>query len=264
MRLTRRVFSRGLTATLAAPAVIGRASAQGATLKIGMVLPVTGPAAEQGRYALTGAKIAVDAVNKAGGVLGKPIELVIEDDQTTNPGIVLAFSKLAAQSDIVAFLGSIRSTQVHAMAPDVLKLGKPVMIGGTDPALDPYGQSMAVSLPAERFLFGQRDRRFRRQHARQEEMGDRAFDRRLRHGRRQGADRGARQGRRDRRARPGLRQSEPGFHAGRARRQAIGRRDHRAPISPSRTISASSRASCASSASRSPMSARRRSSTSPR
>jgi len=36
-------------------------------------------------------------------VLGKPVELVIEDDQTTNPGIVLAFSKLAAQSDIVAF-----------------------------------------------------------------------------------------------------------------------------------------------------------------
>ena len=63
----------------------------------------------------------------------------IEDDQTTNPGIVLAFSKLAAQSDIVAFLGSIRSTQVHAMAPDVLKLGKPVMIGGTDPNLTHMG-----------------------------------------------------------------------------------------------------------------------------
>jgi two-component system chemotaxis sensor kinase CheA len=39
------------------------------------------------------------------GKLGKQVELVIEDDQTTNPGIVLAFSKLAAQSDIVAFLG---------------------------------------------------------------------------------------------------------------------------------------------------------------
>ena len=67
------------------------------------------------------------------------LELIVEDDQTTNPGIVLAFSKLAAQSDIVAFLGSIRSTQVHAMAPDVLKLGKPVMIGGTDPNLTHMG-----------------------------------------------------------------------------------------------------------------------------
>jgi branched-chain amino acid transport system substrate-binding protein len=139
MRLTRRSFSTALTATLAAPALIGRAGAQGATIKIGMVLPVTGPAAEQGRYALTGAKLALDAVNKAGGVLGKQIELITEDDQTTNPGVVLAFSKLAAQSDIVAFLGSIRSTQVHAMSPDVLKLGKPVMIGGTDPTLTHMG-----------------------------------------------------------------------------------------------------------------------------
>jgi branched-chain amino acid transport system substrate-binding protein len=139
MKLTRRGFSRVLAASLAAPAFIGRAGAQGATLKIGMCAPVTGPAAEQGRYAQTGAKIALDAVNKAGGVLGKQVELIIEDDQTTNPGIVLAFSKLAAQEDIVAFLGSIRSTQVHAMAPDVLKLGKPVMIGGTDPALTHMG-----------------------------------------------------------------------------------------------------------------------------
>ena len=139
MKLTRRGFSRVLAASLAAPAFIGRAGAQGATLKIGMCAPVTGPAAEQGRYAQTGAKIALDAVNKAGGVLGKQVELIIEDDQTTNPGVVLAFSKLAAQEDIVAFLGSIRSTQVHAMAPDVLKLGKPVMIGGTEPALTPMG-----------------------------------------------------------------------------------------------------------------------------
>jgi branched-chain amino acid transport system substrate-binding protein len=139
MGLTRRAFSSALGVTLAAPTLAGRASAQGTTIKIGMCTPVTGSAAEQGRYAQTGAKVALDAVNNAGGVLGKQVELIVEDDQTTNPGIVLAFSKLAAQEDIVAFLGSIRSTQVHAMAPDVLKLGKPVMIGGTDPALTHMG-----------------------------------------------------------------------------------------------------------------------------
>ena len=155
MTISRRRFNTALSAALTMPALIGRASAQGATIKIGMCAPVTGPAAESGRYAQIGAKIAVDAVNKAGGVLGKQLELIVEDDQTTNPGIVLAFSKLASQTDIVAFLGSIRSTQVHAMAPDVLKVGKPVMIGGTDPGADPHGQSMAVSLPPERFLLGQ-------------------------------------------------------------------------------------------------------------
>jgi branched-chain amino acid transport system substrate-binding protein len=139
MKLTRREFTAGIAAGVAAPYVITSANAQGATIKFGMCIPVTGPGAEQGLWAQNGAKLALAAVNKAGGVLGKQVELVIEDDQTTNPGIVLAFSKLAAQSDIVGFLGSVRSTQVHAMAPDVLKLGKPVMIGGTDPTLTHMG-----------------------------------------------------------------------------------------------------------------------------
>jgi branched-chain amino acid transport system substrate-binding protein len=139
MKLTRRDFTAGLAVGISAPYVIGSARAQGATIKIGMCAPVTGPAAESGGYAIKGAKLALDAVNKAGGILGKQAELIVEDDQTTNPGIVLAFSKLASQPDLVGFLGSIRSTQVHAMAPDVLKLGKPVMIGGTDPNLTHMG-----------------------------------------------------------------------------------------------------------------------------
>jgi branched-chain amino acid transport system substrate-binding protein len=109
------------------------------TIKIGVVAPLTGPAAESGRFQTQGAKLAVDEVNKAGGVLGRPLELIIEDDQTTNPGIVLAFSKLAGNANITAFMGSVRSTQVHAIAPDVLKVGKPVLIGGTDPALTHMG-----------------------------------------------------------------------------------------------------------------------------
>src|ERR1700744_6205279 len=139
MRPTRRDFAAGIVAGIAAPHIIGAARAQGATIKIGMCAPVTGPAAESGGYAVKGAKLALDAINKAGGILGKPGELIVEADQTTNPGILLAFSKLASQPDIVGFLGSIRSTQVHAMAPDVVKLGKPVMIGGTDPNLTHMG-----------------------------------------------------------------------------------------------------------------------------
>jgi branched-chain amino acid transport system substrate-binding protein len=139
MRLTRRSINLGLAASLATPAFSHIARAADDTIKIGMVLPVTGPAADSGKYELTGAKIALDRVNKSGGVLGKRVELVTEDDQTTNPGAVLAFSKLAAQPDIVAFLGSIRSTQNHAMAPDILKTGKPVCFGGTDPALTRMG-----------------------------------------------------------------------------------------------------------------------------
>ena len=118
MRLTRRSVNLGIAASLAAPVFSRVARAADDTLKVGMVVPVTGPAAVVGGYALAGAKIALDRVNKSGGVLGKQVELVTEDDQTTNPGAVLAFSKLAAQPEIVAFLGPVRSTQNHAIASD--------------------------------------------------------------------------------------------------------------------------------------------------
>jgi branched-chain amino acid transport system substrate-binding protein len=108
-------------------------------LKIGMVAAVSGPAAESGLYRIQGAKLAVEEINKAGGLLGRQIELVIEDDQTTNPGAVLAFSKLAGDKDIPAFIASTVSTQVHAMAPDVQRTGRPVMIGATDPQLTHMG-----------------------------------------------------------------------------------------------------------------------------
>ncbi len=144
MEISRRRLNWGLAATLAAPSIWGAGRAAGETIKIGMVLSVTGPAADNGKYALAGARIALERVNKAGGVLGRQIELVTEDDQTTNPGAVLAFSKLAAQPDIVAFLGPIRSTQTHAIAPDVLKTGKPVCFGGTDPKLTKLGNSWLI------------------------------------------------------------------------------------------------------------------------
>jgi branched-chain amino acid transport system substrate-binding protein len=108
-------------------------------IKIGVTAPMTGPLAESGRWMMQGVNLAVDDVNKAGGVLNRPLELVVEDDQSTNPGIVLAFSKLAGNPNLVAFIGSIRSTQLHAMSPDAIKLKKPVMIGGTDPVLTRMG-----------------------------------------------------------------------------------------------------------------------------
>jgi branched-chain amino acid transport system substrate-binding protein len=79
-------------------------------LKIGMVAGVTGSLAEPGLYQVQGAKLAVEEINKIGGVFGRPIELVIEDNQSTNPGSVLAFSKLAGDKDIPAFIGPILST----------------------------------------------------------------------------------------------------------------------------------------------------------
>jgi branched-chain amino acid transport system substrate-binding protein len=99
------------------------------------VVEATGPNAEAGVFTLNGAKLALEEINAAGGVLGKKLELKPEDNQSTNPGTVLAFSKLFGEKGIVSIIGPIRSTQIQAASPTIAKAGIPTMIGGTDPSL---------------------------------------------------------------------------------------------------------------------------------
>lgn len=133
--VTRRTAMLAACSVLAVPKIV-RATE---TTKIGQMAPLTGPAAEAGQRQVNGAKQAVEVINAAGGVLGCPVELFVEDDQSTNSGGVLAFSRLAARGDLVGFLASQRSTLLHAIAPDVQKIAKPTIMGGTDPTLTHLG-----------------------------------------------------------------------------------------------------------------------------
>lgn len=108
-------------------------------IKIGMMAESTGPNAEAGIYQINGAKMAIEEVNAAGGVLGRPLELRTEDNQSTNPGSVLAISKLTSAGDMTALIGSVRSTQIQAVSPTVKKAGLPMIVGGTDLGLTMAG-----------------------------------------------------------------------------------------------------------------------------
>lgn len=101
---------------------------------IGLVDEVTGPQAEAGVLTAHGARLAVEEINAAGGILGRQVTLQIEDNQSTNPGTVLAYSKLVSQK-VVAVLGPLRSTQVQAASPTIAKAKIPAVIGGSDPSL---------------------------------------------------------------------------------------------------------------------------------
>jgi branched-chain amino acid transport system substrate-binding protein len=116
-------------------ASIGLSAVAADTIQIGLISEITGPNAEAGSYTINGAKLAVEVINNKGGILGKQVELVIEDNQSTNPGTVLAFSKLGGRKEIPAIIGPIRSTQIQAASPSIQKAGIPTMIGGTDPSL---------------------------------------------------------------------------------------------------------------------------------
>ena len=104
-------------------------------IRIGVVNEITGAQAEAGQFTVNGIKLALDEINKAGGVLGRQLELRIEDNGSTNPGTVLAFSKLGSEGGITAIIGPIRSTQIQAASPTIAKSGIPTMIGGTDTSL---------------------------------------------------------------------------------------------------------------------------------
>lgn len=103
-------------------------------IRIGLVDETTGPQAEAGVLTLRGVQLAMEEINAAGGILGRPVQLVIEDNQSTNPGTVLAYSKLVEQK-VVAVIGPLRSTQVQAASPTIAKARLPAIIGGSDPTL---------------------------------------------------------------------------------------------------------------------------------
>jgi branched-chain amino acid transport system substrate-binding protein len=104
-------------------------------IKIGVINMLTGPFAEGGSFQVNGLQLALEDVNKGGGILGHPVELRTEDNASTNPGTVLAFSKLFTDPAIKAIVGPIASTQIQAASPAIAKAGIPTMIGGTDPSL---------------------------------------------------------------------------------------------------------------------------------
>jgi branched-chain amino acid transport system substrate-binding protein len=129
------VGSMLLSVAALALGVVSSACGAAEPLKIGVVNEVTGPQAEAGQFTVNGIKLAQEEINKAGGVLGRQIELRIEDNGSTNPGTVLAFSKLTSEGGLAAIIGPIRSTQIQAASPTIAKAGVPTMIGGTDTSL---------------------------------------------------------------------------------------------------------------------------------
>ncbi len=120
---------------LAVVSMLGSEVRAAEPIRIGVVNEITGAQAQAGEFTLYGIRLALEEINKAGGVLGRQIELQVEDNQSTNPGTVLAFSKLGSRKDIAGIIGPIRSTQIQAASPTIAKAGIPTMIGGTDASL---------------------------------------------------------------------------------------------------------------------------------
>jgi branched-chain amino acid transport system substrate-binding protein len=87
------------------------------TIKIGVIQPLTGSVAYNGTTDVNGAKLAADEINAKGGVLGKKIELVVEDGQCKPANSVNAAEKLIQRDKVVAIMGAFCSSATLAVMP---------------------------------------------------------------------------------------------------------------------------------------------------
>jgi branched-chain amino acid transport system substrate-binding protein len=96
---------------------VADAKPSGEPLRIGHVDALTGADAAYGVAVDRGIQMAVEEVNEAGGVKGRPIELISLDDQGKSQEAVLAATKLISLNKVVALLGESTSSKALAMAP---------------------------------------------------------------------------------------------------------------------------------------------------
>ena len=103
----------GTAALVAAPFVIRSSFAQGATVNIGVIQPLSGANAQFGINCRNGIELVADEINAAGGIKalgGAKINLIVSD-ATSNPTTVSTVAqRLITQNDLTAILGAFASS----------------------------------------------------------------------------------------------------------------------------------------------------------
>ena len=136
MKLTHLILIAGLV--LAAVIVAGCTTepAAPASLKIGVVASMTGPASTTGRDMWQSAQLAADEINAKGGVLVKSlgknvtIELVQGDDESTREGGIKAVTRMITDDKVDLLTGGFSSAVVTAHQAFVAENGVPYIITG--------------------------------------------------------------------------------------------------------------------------------------
>lgn len=116
-----------LGAIVLAAAGVGPSPAQ-EPVKIGVIQPLSGPVAASGNYVRMGAEIARDWINARGGVLGRPIELVIEDNKSDPKEAASAAEKLIVRDKVPAIMGAWGSSMTLAAMPKAEEYGVPLVV----------------------------------------------------------------------------------------------------------------------------------------
>jgi branched-chain amino acid transport system substrate-binding protein len=125
-RISRRGVNAGIGAALISPALVRTpAFAQGAApIKIGFSMALTGPLAANGKQALLGAQIWQDEVNAKGGLLGRQVQLVNYDDQSSPATVPGIYTKLLDVDKVDLIVSGYATNMVAPVIPIAMQRKK--------------------------------------------------------------------------------------------------------------------------------------------
>jgi branched-chain amino acid transport system substrate-binding protein len=136
-------MARRLSAVLVAAAVLALGGCRKNStdeIVVGEFASLTGGTATFGRSSDRGVELAVGEINASGGVLGKKLRVVVEDDQSKPEEARTAVLKLLKQDQVVAVLGEVASSRSLAAAPECQRAGVPMISpASTNPKVTEVG-----------------------------------------------------------------------------------------------------------------------------
>lgn len=131
IQLSRRLFLQrasllsGMVALGAGTWVMRPSNAMGADpIKVGFALDLTGPISVQGIPGANVAKMMVEKINANGGLLGRPLEMYLEDTATNESLAVTKVRNLIEQHDVDVVIGGITSSMRNAIKDTIVNRGE--------------------------------------------------------------------------------------------------------------------------------------------
>jgi len=103
--------------TSASPTATTTAAAKGGTIKVGILHSLSGTMAISEKSLVDATQLAIEEINKAGGVLGKQIEAIVEDGNSDWPTFAEKAKKLIDQDKVVVVFGCWTSASRKAVLP---------------------------------------------------------------------------------------------------------------------------------------------------
>lgn len=112
----------------------------GEPIRIGHFASLTGDTATFGQSTDRGIRMAIEEINARGGALGRPLELISEDDRSITEEARTAAQKLLQRDQVTALLGEVASSRSLAAAPEAQRAGIPMISpASTNPKVTEVG-----------------------------------------------------------------------------------------------------------------------------